>query len=414
MFKSSSLSNYAPLQNPTFTGKVTLPDGSTITKSTSSYLKQTDAVNTYATKSSVTSVENTLYDTIDNLNNTYATKENPTFTGTVTFPDNSTITNYLKSATASSTYLTQSSASSTYLSKATAEEDYLQISTALGNFLSTNTAAETYAPKANPTFTGTVTFNTEGTTITDYLKTSTAASTYATKNNSFFTGILTFPDGSVPEDYLLQTTANSNYLNKTDAASTYLTQTNAAATYAPKASPTFTGNIVLNGNVTLAETSANSLTLNDNLSLCTGTNYATPNVNNMLGYGFTATIVTDTLISSPNITTNTLFVYSSINLTYGVWLLYGTAGFQVTTAGTITSVQVSIGSSNTAISGNFGVTDQSTQTVRDATYISHNVMRIMSVSAASVPHYLLGKYTFTGCTLNSRQGYSSFYAYRIA
>ena len=60
MFKSSSLSNYAPLQNPTFTGKVTLPDGSTITKSTSSYLKQTDAVNTYATKSSVTSVENNM------------------------------------------------------------------------------------------------------------------------------------------------------------------------------------------------------------------------------------------------------------------------------------------------------------------------------------------------------------------
>ena len=57
MFKSSSLSNYAPLQNPTFTGKVTLPDGSLITKPTSSYLKQSDAVNTYATKSSVTSVE---------------------------------------------------------------------------------------------------------------------------------------------------------------------------------------------------------------------------------------------------------------------------------------------------------------------------------------------------------------------
>ena len=57
MFKSSSLTNYAPIQNPTFTGKVTLPDGSSITKTTSSYLKQSDAVNTYATKSSVTSVE---------------------------------------------------------------------------------------------------------------------------------------------------------------------------------------------------------------------------------------------------------------------------------------------------------------------------------------------------------------------
>ena len=72
------------------------------------------------------------------------------------------------------------------------------------------------------------------------------------------------------------------------------------------------------------------------------------------------------------------------------------------------------GNSNTVISGNFGVTDQSTQTVRDATYISHNVMRIMSVLSNSVPHYLVAKYTFTGCTLNSRVGYSSFYAYRIA
>ena len=110
----------------------------------------------------------------------------------------------------------------------------------------------------------------------------------------------------------------------------------------------------------------------------------------------------------------TVFSFGSVTLSCGVWLVYGTAGFQVTTAGTITSAQVSIGSSNTNISGNFGVTDQSTQTVRDATYISHQVMRITSVSAASQTHYLLGKYTFTGCTLNSRQGYSSFYAYRIA
>ena len=48
MFKSSSLSNYAPNLNPTFSGKVTLPDGSTITKSTSTYLKQSIASSTYA------------------------------------------------------------------------------------------------------------------------------------------------------------------------------------------------------------------------------------------------------------------------------------------------------------------------------------------------------------------------------
>ena len=395
MFKSSSLTNYAPIQNPTFTGKVTLPDGSSITKTTSSYLKQSDAANTYATKSSVSSVENTLYDTVYNINNTYAPKENPTFTGTVTFPDNSTITNYLKSATASSTYLTQSSASNTYLSKATAEEDYLQISTALGNFLTTNTAAETYAPKANPTFTDTVTFNTEGTAITDYLKTSTAASTYATKNNSFFTGILTFPDGSVPEDYLLQTTANSDYLNKTDATSTYLTQTNAASTYAPKVSPTFTGTISLNGDVTLASASTNTLTLNDHFVLVTGTNFTTP-VSGQQGYNAKCSLTTDTLVSAPNITSGTVFSYNggtggtTLSLPYGVWFIYGNAGFQVTvptaSTGTITNVQVGINGSATTISGNFGIKDETTISVpysAAGSYISHQVMRVWLVSSST-------------------------------
>ena len=136
----------------------------------------------------------------------------------------------------------------------------------------------------------------------------------------------------------------------------------------------------------------------------------------MLGYGYTGTIVTDTLVSSPNIATNTLFIFGTVTLTYGLWLLYGTAGFQVTVAtgtGTITSAQVSIGTSG-GISGNFCHTDQSTLTVRDATYISHQVMRIMSVTTASVSQYLVGKYLFSGCTLNTRVGYSSFYAYRIA
>ena len=216
----------------------------------------------------------------------------------------------------------------------------------------------------------------------------------------------------------METVANSDYLKKTYAASTYLTQTNAESTYAPLVSPTFTGNIVLNGNVTLAQTKANSLTLNDNLSLCTGTNYATPNENNMLGYGITGTILTDTTISFPNISSNTGINFSNITLTYGVWLLYDNAGIQVTvpsgtTTGTITSAQVSIGSSG-VINGNFAHTEQSILTVQNATYISYQTMRIMSVSAASSIQYLVGKYVFSGCTLNTRQGYSSFYAYRIA
>ena len=39
---------------------------------------------------------------------------------------------------------------------------------------------------------------------------------------------------------------------------TYLSKTSASSTYAPKASPTFTGTISLNGDVTLASASANT------------------------------------------------------------------------------------------------------------------------------------------------------------
>ena len=48
------------------------------------------------------------------------------------------------------------------------------------------------------------------------------------------------------------------------------------------------------------------------------------------------------------------------------------------------------------------------------TYMSHQVMRVRVVSAASATLFLNGKYTFTGCTLNSRVGYSSLNAFRIA
>ena len=286
-------------------------------------------------------------------------------------------------------------------------------STTITDYLQSTTAASTYATKASPTFSGTVTFP-DASTITDYLKSTTAASTYAPKASPTFSGKVTFPDANTITDYLKSSDASSTYLTQTNAASTYLTTSSASSTYAPLVSPTFTENIVLNGNVTLAQTSANTLTLNDHLILCTGTNWSVPSTGRMLGFGSTGAIVSDTLVSALNITSSNVFSFGSVTLTYGIWLIYGTAGFQITTNGTITSVQVSIGTSSTSISGNFGIKDDSTQTVTNSTYMSHQVMRIMSVSSASVTHYLVGKYTFTGCTLNSRVGYSSLYAYRVA
>jgi len=67
-----------------------------------------------------------------------------------------------------------------------------------------------YAPKASPTFTGTVTIP-AGASISGYLTTSTASSTYQTQAGM----------------------------------SSYLTTASASSTYAPKASPTFTGTVTI-------------------------------------------------------------------------------------------------------------------------------------------------------------------------
>ena len=105
---------------------------------------------------------------------------------------------------------------------------------------------------------------------TIYLSNNNAASTYASKANPTFTGTVTFPDGST-----ISSTTN-NFLNASYAS--YV-----ASTFAPLEDPTFTGAINLNGNVSLAQTSANTLTSNDHLVLCTGSNFTTP-VSGQQGY----------------------------------------------------------------------------------------------------------------------------------
>jgi hypothetical protein len=72
--------------------------------------------------------------------------------------------------------------------------------------------------------------------------------------------------------------------------------------YTPLVSPTFTGTITMNGDVTLASTSANTFTLKDHLDLVTGSNFTTP-VDGQQGYMVTGTIVTDqTTITSNSAT----------------------------------------------------------------------------------------------------------------
>ena len=109
---NASLLNYATKVSPTFSGTVTFVDTSVtpnITSVITDYLKSTAASSTYLTQS----FADTTYLTKSNATITYATKVSPTFSGTVTFIDTSVtpnitsvITDYLKTAIATSTYLT--------------------------------------------------------------------------------------------------------------------------------------------------------------------------------------------------------------------------------------------------------------------------------------------------------------------
>lgn len=152
---TSSLTPYALLASPTFSGTPTLPTGTIGVTQTSadnstklattafvkaqSYLTTSSASSTYQTISGMSS-----YLTTSSASATYAPKASPTFTGTVTIPSGASISGYLTTATASSTYQTQAGMSS-YLTTSTASSTY-----------QTQAGMSSYAPKNSPTFTGIV------------------------------------------------------------------------------------------------------------------------------------------------------------------------------------------------------------------------------------------------------------------
>jgi len=67
-----------------------------------------------------------------------------------------------------------------------------------------------FAPKASPTFTGTVTIP-AGASINGYLTTSSASTTYAPKASPTFTGVVTIPAGASISGYLTTASASSTY-----------------------------------------------------------------------------------------------------------------------------------------------------------------------------------------------------------
>ncbi len=257
------------------------------------------------------------------------------------------------------------------------------------------------ADKSNPTFTGTVTFP-DGSAISSTDEDTTIASKsfvygyFAPKENPVFSGNnVTFPDSSKITEYL-----------KSSAA---------ASTYAPLASPTFTGTISLNGNVTLASASANTITLNDHLVLCTGSNFTTP-VSGQQGYIMTGTLEAD----GTSISSNTATKYATLNLTYGVWLIVGQVGYyNVNNSGTNTTAAISIKwhtIHTTAASNNllYGIRMNNANSVGLGIENHETLSRVVTVTSASTSYYLNASITYTGGPLSMYNASSYFHAVRIA
>jgi hypothetical protein len=137
--------------------------------------------------------------------------------------------NYLPQASASSTYLTQSSASSTYLTQSAASANYLPQASASSTYLTQSSASTTYAPKASPTFTGTVILP-SGTVDSSMI----ANDTISDINIKSTAGISWTKLG-------ISSTVSSTEIGYIDGASANVqTQINSKA---PLASPVFTGTV---------------------------------------------------------------------------------------------------------------------------------------------------------------------------
>jgi hypothetical protein len=377
-----------------------------LTNNTFGFLKTTDTISqnqiSQTTENGwISAMYNSMYSGLTNL---LAPKYSPTFTGEMTFPDGKIISQTEDDTTFWSDVTFKNTV--TFPDYSISQDAIDQSSGWINTiFVEIVQYVQTlYALKDSPTFTGTVTFpngSTISETTSSYLTTSTAASTYAPKASPTFTGTVTFPDSSTITDYLKSTTA----------ANTYLTTSSASSTYAPKASPTFTGSINLSGDVTLASAYTNTLTLNDHLVLCTGSNFTTP-VSGQQGYMITGTNATD----NTSIGTGSVITYSTLDLSYGVWIVFGQIGYINASGGTsasISSKQFGI-HSVTTLAIKYNNKYNQTNTLAATVSAADNFSRIVTVTNASTPYYLLGNLAYTGGPLYTNTSYTNFTAVRIA
>jgi hypothetical protein len=180
----------APIDAPTFTGTVTLPLTTNIGDVSSTEIGYVNGVT-----SSIQGQIDTKLASAD-ASSTYAPKASPTFTGTVTLPSTTIIGDI-------------STAELAYLANVTSD-----VQTQIDSKISTTSAASLYAPKASPTFTGTVTL--PSTTIIGevstlelgYINGVTSGiqgqiDTKAPLASPTFTGTVTLPVGTVTSAMIL-------------------------------------------------------------------------------------------------------------------------------------------------------------------------------------------------------------------
>ena len=169
----------------------------------------------------------------------------------------------------------------------------------------------------------------------------------------------------------------------------------------------------MNGNVTLAQTSANTLTLNDHLILCTGTNFPTP-VSGQQGYIASGTNVTD-LTSIPSATATAL---ASITLSYGVWFITGQAGIYNSSGAaatcTMSNKQVAISNSATAIEGSYQNRSIGSYTLGIGVAACEQCTRVVTVTNNSTSYYLNIFVNYSTGTLQTYITQSNLYAVRLA
>ena len=164
----------------------------------------------------------------------------------------------------------------------------------------------------------------------------------------------------------------------------------------------------MNGDATLASAYTNTLTLNDHLVLCTGSNFTTP-VDGQQGYTITGTLEAD----GTAITSGTATKFGTVGLTYGVWIIFNQAGYLASGSVTFSNRTISIHSTSGTANIKYGTRSNASISLGSANENHDSCSRCVTVTNGLTNYYINATLTFTG-TLAMYNASTSLYAVRIA